>query len=51
MNADLVWAVEWLHTLADRMPRDSSVGEFLEELKQRRTESGALDAAVKEAGL
>jgi hypothetical protein len=51
MNADLVWTIEWLNTLVDRMPHDSSVREFLEELKQRRGQSAALDAAVKEAGI
>jgi hypothetical protein len=51
MNADLVWTIEWLNTLVDRMPHDSSVREFLEELKQRRAESAELDAVAREVSI
>jgi hypothetical protein len=51
MNADLVWAVEWLDTLTDRLTGDHMVAEFMAELEQRRTQSDALNAASKEAGI
>jgi hypothetical protein len=51
MNADLVWAVEWLNTLTDRMTGDHMVAEFMAELEHRRTQSDALNLAAKEAGI
>jgi hypothetical protein len=51
MNADLVWAVEWLDTLTDRLTGDHMVAEFMAELEHRRTQSDALHAASKEAEL
>ena len=49
MNTDLVWAIEWLNTLCDRLTGDHMVDEFKDELAQRRRESVALDEAAKEA--
>jgi hypothetical protein len=51
MNADLVWAVEWLDTLTDRLTGDHMVAEFMAELEHRRTQSDALNSAAKEAGI
>jgi hypothetical protein len=51
MNADLVWAVEWLNTLTDRLTGDHMVAEFMAELEQRRTQSDTLNSAAKEAGI
>jgi hypothetical protein len=51
MNADLVWAVEWLNTLTGRMTGDHMVAEFMAELEQRRRQSDALNGAAKEAGI
>jgi hypothetical protein len=51
VTLDLVWAVEWLNTLTDRMTGDHMVAEFMAELEHRRTQSDALNAAAKEAGI
>jgi hypothetical protein len=51
MNTDLIWAIEWLNTLSDRLTGDHMVAEFMAELEQRRTQSDALNAAAKEAGI
>jgi hypothetical protein len=46
---DLVWALEWINTLTDRMTGDHMVAEFMAELEHRRTQSDTLNAAAKEA--
>jgi hypothetical protein len=51
VTLDLVWAVEWLNTLTDRMTGDHMVAEFMAELEHRRAQSDALNAAAKEAGI
>jgi hypothetical protein len=48
---DLVWALQWLDTLTDRMTGDHMVAEFMAELEQRRRQSDALNGAAKEAGI
>jgi antitoxin component HigA of HigAB toxin-antitoxin module len=35
---DLIWALEWLDTLADRIPQDGSVKEFRADIVERRGE-------------
>ena len=51
MNSDLVWCVEWLSTLVDRMPDDSSVREFLSDLSERRATNSDLNRIAQEANL
>jgi hypothetical protein len=51
VTLDLVWAVEWLNTLTDRMTGDHMVAEFMAELEHRRTTSDTLNSAAKEAGI
>jgi hypothetical protein len=51
VTLDLVWAIEWLDTLSDRLTGDHMVAEFMAELEHRRTQSDALNAAAKEAGI
>jgi hypothetical protein len=46
---DLVWALEWINTLTDRMTGDHMVAEFMAQLEHRRTTSDTLNAAAKEA--
>jgi hypothetical protein len=48
---DLVWALQWLDTLTDRLTGDHMVAEFMAELEHRRTTSDTLHAAAKEAGI
>jgi hypothetical protein len=48
---DLVWALEWLDTLSDRLTGDHMVAEFMAELEHRRTQSDTLNSAAKEAGI
>jgi hypothetical protein len=51
MNTDLIWAIEWLDTLSDRLTGDHMVAEFMAELERRRMQSDALNLAAKEAGI
>ena len=44
--ADLVWAMEWLDTLTDRLGEDHMVREFLDDLKERRKESYLINMAA-----
>jgi hypothetical protein len=48
---DLVWALEWLDTLSDRLTGDHMVAEFMAELEHCRTQSDTLNSAAKEAGI
>lgn len=50
-TSDLVWALQWIDTLADRLTGDGMVDEFLSDLQQRRTQSTTLHAAAQEADL
>ena len=51
VTLDLVWAIEWLDTLSDRLTGDHMVAEFMAELEHRRTTSDTLNSAAKEAGI
>jgi hypothetical protein len=51
VTLDLVWAIEWLDTLSDRLTGDHMVAEFMAELEHRRTQSDTLNSAAKEAGI
>jgi hypothetical protein len=44
--ADLVWAMEWLDTLTDRLGEDHMVREFLDDLQERRKESDLINMAA-----
>jgi hypothetical protein len=48
MNADLLWAMEWLDTLSDCCGEHHMVGEFLADLEVQRKKSEALDRVAKE---
>jgi len=48
---DLVWALEWIDTLTDRLGNDGLVMEFMTELECRCKSRRSLDIAAKEAEL
>ena len=45
-TVELVWAMQWLDTLSDRLTGDHMVAEFMAELNQRRTTSNLLNIAA-----
>jgi hypothetical protein len=51
ITLDLVWALEWINTLTDRLTGDHMVDEFLKDLAARRLDSEQLDACASEVRL
>jgi len=51
LTLDLVWALEWIDTLTDRLGKDGLVTEFMADLKGRCKSSRSLELAAKEAEL
>jgi hypothetical protein len=52
LTLDLVWALEWIDTLTDRLgSEDGLVMEFMAQLEGRCKSSRSLELAAKEAEL
>jgi hypothetical protein len=54
MSSDLVWTMNWLVTLSDRLRAEGNqylVEEFVADLRERETVSAALRSAAQEAGV
>ena len=51
LTLDLLWAVEWLNTLKDRLKDDHMVQEFMDELNERVKQSESLRLVSQEANL
>ena len=51
LTLDLVWAMQWIDTLTDRLGEDGMVGEFMQDLEERIGQSKSLELAAREANL
>jgi len=51
LTLDLLWALQWLDTLSDRLKDDHMVAEFMSDLKARSEQSICLQRTAEEANL
>jgi len=51
LTLDLLWSLQWLDTLKDRLKNDHMVEEFIDDLKARSKQSDCLQRIAQEANL